>query len=74
MSLLSDLRTIDSAGACDLNWSIIDNAGRLKLMQRYVTMMLHEDNIQLDAVIAAIIQIENRLTTSLRPSLLNESG
>src|SRR6266436_5054190 len=33
-------------------------AGRLELIQRDVTMMLHEDNIQLDAVIAAIIQID----------------
>ena len=47
-----------SVGACDADWSATDEAGRLALMQRCVTRMLYEDKLELDAVKAALAQIE----------------
>ena len=47
-----------SVGACDLNWNTTDDGGRLALMQRYVTVMLYEDDMELDAVREAITQID----------------
>jgi hypothetical protein len=47
-----------SVGACWCDWTDADDEGRRKLMQLFVTHMLHEDNLPLNAVRDAITQID----------------
>ena len=56
--LQDDPAYTSSVGACDTNWKDTDDAGRLVLMQQYVNVMLHEDNLELHDVKAAVSQID----------------
>jgi len=47
-----------SVGACSCDWTDTDDEGRRKLMQCFVTAMLHKDNLPLDVVRNAISQID----------------
>ncbi len=48
-----------SAGACDHDWHETDDAGRLRLMQRYFTYMIHRDGIPEEAARAALSRIDD---------------
>jgi hypothetical protein len=47
-----------SVGACEFRWCDTDENGRRKMMQYYVTTMLHEDYLPLNVVREAVIQID----------------
>jgi hypothetical protein len=47
-----------SVGACDLDWREETDAGRLVLMQRYFTQMVHRDFLEESVVRAALDNID----------------
>lgn len=47
-----------SVGAVYVPWSETDDAGRHRMMQSWVTTMVHEDNIRIEVVRAAVTQID----------------
>jgi len=47
-----------SVGACSLDWTEANDAGRKELMQGYVTEMIHHDNIPEAAVRQEISKID----------------
>jgi len=47
-----------SVGACSAEWINADEQGRLRLMQRYVTVMLHQDHLAVEAVREQISRID----------------
>lgn len=47
-----------SVGACSCDWTDTDDQGRKRLMQLFVTQMLHRDNLPFNVVRDAITQID----------------
>lgn len=47
-----------SVGACDHDWRETDDAGRLALMQRYFSQMIHRDGLDEQTVRAALSQVD----------------
>ena len=48
-----------SVGACEPKWGDEDDAGRRKLMQRYITQMIHRDGLDPETVLQAVQQVED---------------
>lgn len=47
-----------SVGACDLSWQEADDEGRIIMMQRYFTEMIHRDFLDEDEVYSALSEID----------------
>lgn len=47
-----------SVGACDLSWREASIAGRIELMQKYISHMIDRDNLNRATVRAALDQVD----------------
>lgn len=47
-----------SVGACDHNWRDTDDAGRLDLMKKYYSHIVHRDGLNAEEVASALSEID----------------